>query len=115
MNSNTKALALATLLALTAACNIPGSARNSAIVRQVEAAGAGNLDRHPHLIAPFLDEHLDLARQLKSQCDVASVHGGAVWRNTTEGMICVQAELIVEHGAGYRDPEVERTVQQAEE
>ena len=97
--------------------NVPGSAGNSAIVRRVEAAGAGNLDRHPRLIAPFFDKHLDLAKALGSDCNLAARHalgggkdGNPMWKNTTEGLVCLQSEGVVEHGAGYRDQDVERII-----
>ena len=99
-------------LAGAVGCNVPGSARNSAIVRRVEAAGAGNIDRHPKLIAPFFDKHIDLARQLQADCSSASIHGDAMWRNTTEGMVCVQADAAVENGPGYRDPDVQERIQE---
>ena len=97
--------------------NVPGSAGNSAIVRRVEAAGSGNIDRHPRLIAPFFDTHVDLAKDLGSDCTLAARHalgggkdGNPMWKNTTEGLVCLQSEAVAEHGAGYRDQDVERII-----
>ena len=97
--------------------NVPGSAENSAIVRRVEAAGAGNVDKHPKLIAPFFDKHIDLAKEIGPDCSLAARHalgggkdGNPMWKNTTEGLVCMQSEGVVEHGAGYRDQDVERII-----
>ena len=66
----------------------------SAIVQKLEAAGAGDLSAASvNSIQQWLQQHEELALQVKKDCDQVRKSGSAPanWDDTTEGRVCTAA------------------------
>lgn len=70
-------------------------AQQSAIVREVEAAGSGNLDEAtiPGLTV-FFGSHQGLAGKVSAQCAPLVSQADAHWTETAEGKICRVAPVF---------------------
>lgn len=83
------------LLFLTAGCHSDArsSAPESAIVQQVQAAGAGNLDQtDAGSLQIWFAQHIAVARSILPMCAKASQSAPASWATTTEGKSCLSAK-----------------------
>lgn len=89
-----KQLSLLLCLAASIACYDP-HAQNSKIVREVEAAGAGNLSTYtqPGLVQWF-SSRPELAKKIAAECQPISRTASADWLTTSEGTVCHAAELM---------------------
>jgi hypothetical protein len=73
-----------------------GSSARSAIVQQVEAAGAGDLDNATEpMIRGWLGGHLPVTKQIGPACSVAAKTATANWQATTEGRVCTAAAQVL--------------------
>jgi|GEM_PF-7121964 len=81
------------LLALCAACYDP-HARDSAIVRQIEAAGGGDLSTFTEPgLAQWFGRHQNFAKQITQECTAIADNKPASWIMTAEGTACHAASL----------------------
>lgn len=69
-------------------------AQNSRIVREVEAAGAGNLSTftYPGLVDWF-SKHPDVTKKIAGECAAAARNAPANWLTSAEGTTCRAAEV----------------------
>jgi hypothetical protein len=67
-------------------------AQQSAVVREVEAAGSGNLDvSGPVGLDVFFANRPALALRINTECEPLYTHGDAHWAETAEGRVCLAA------------------------
>ena len=79
------------LLALgaLASCGYDPRAQESAIVREVEAAGSGNLDTSsPQGLGIWFGNHRQFANKISKECEPLLNKGDAHWAETAEGRVC---------------------------
>jgi hypothetical protein len=68
------------------------NAQTSVIVREVEAAGSGNMDvSSPIGLNTFFAARPELASRINTECEPLASHGDAHWAETAEGRICSAA------------------------
>lgn len=79
-------------------------AQESRIVREVEAAGAGNISTYtvPGLVQWF-SSRPDLARTVAGQCAPLERAAGANWGTSAEGSVCYAAAKMVPSPAMVAD------------
>ena len=84
-----------------------GSAAKSQIVQQVEAAGAGDLDKATdQAIFQWLSNHVHVAEQIAPECGKAVNSAVASWGDSTEGRVCaatIQIMAFRPSGPSVRD------------
>ena len=74
----------------------PGSAAESKIVQEVQAAGAGQLDQAAEsAIQGWLGQHLDVAKRIGPECNVVMKNATANWSTSTEGRVCTAAAHVL--------------------
>ena len=67
-------------------------AQSSPIVREVEAAGAGNLSTFTEPgVTEWFGKHPDLDRKILAECAPIFQRADANWYNTAEGTVCRSA------------------------
>ena len=85
-----KAIAMFLLLSLVG-CYDP-RAQESAVVREVEAAGAGNLNTYTQPgLAQWFSTRSELARKIAGECGPIAGNRGANWATSAEGTVCLAA------------------------
>jgi hypothetical protein len=82
------------MLIVMAGCSL--SERPSAIVKKVEAAGAGDLSAASTIaMQTWLERHRDLASEVDHSCIAIRTTATALWADTTEGRLCTAARNVV--------------------
>jgi hypothetical protein len=82
-------------LGITSACYDP-NAHQSKIVREVEAAGAGDLSTYNRQgLAQWFYHHQDVAIRVAKECEPIAKVAPANWNTTAEGTICTVAPFEV--------------------
>jgi hypothetical protein len=77
------------LLATGCKSSEPGSAANSKIVQEVQAAGSGQLDGADEAsMQGWLNKHQDVAKKISGECGTATKAATAQWAGSTEGRLC---------------------------
>ena len=72
---------------LIAGCKQPE--KSSALVQQVEKAGAGDLSNTSEgAMEQWLAGHKEVAQQIQPGCGTAAKDAPAAWRDSTEGKLC---------------------------
>jgi hypothetical protein len=80
-------------------------AQQSAVVREVEASGSGNLDfSNPIGIAVYLSSRPELAKRLNYECEPLYLNGDAHWAETAEGHVCLAAHSVAPPTTWSADP-----------
>jgi hypothetical protein len=70
-------------------------AQLSAVVREVEASGSGNLDfSSQNGIAVYLSNRPELAAHLNQECESLYLNSDAHWAETAEGRVCMAAHNV---------------------
>jgi hypothetical protein len=99
MGTKMKSIMTALCMAgLVAGCKTsgPGSAAESTIVQEVQAAGAGELDTTPEpAIQSWLSQHQDVAKRIGPDCNTVRKNAAANWSTTTEGRVCAAAAQVL--------------------
>ncbi len=86
---------IAAIVLSEAACYDP-NAQQSRIVREVEAAGSGNISTYtlPGLVQWF-SHRPDLATRVANECRPIESVAGANWGTSAEGSVCYAASKMV--------------------
>jgi hypothetical protein len=84
------------LLVLMSGCYDP-HAQQSAVVREVEAAGSGNLDTSTaDGLKDFFGNHPKLANKISAECVPFAKKADAHWVETAEGRTCLAAHAMAQ-------------------
>lgn len=66
---------------------------DSAIVRQVEAAGAGNVRAASNdALLDWFRKHPEVGQEIRKLCEPIRTNAPATWADTTEGRVCQGAQ-----------------------
>jgi hypothetical protein len=66
---------------------------DSAIVRQVEAAGAGNVRAASNdALLDWFRKHQEVGQEIRKLCEPIRKNAPATWADTTEGRVCQGAQ-----------------------
>ena len=98
MSTKVKLIMTAFCLASIAGCKTsgPGSAAESKIVQEVQAAGAGQLDQTAEpAIQGWLGQHVEVAKRIGPECNVVMKSATANWSSSTEGRVCTAAAQVL--------------------